>query len=67
MQFPKEHWNKIRTTNIIERANKRLKRRIKVVEAFLSSESVLRLAVSILIDINEEYGLQNKYIRMEQY
>ena len=66
MQFPKEHWNKIKTTNIMERTNKELKRRSKVVGVFPSSESVLRLAVSILIDINEEYGLQNKYIRMEQ-
>ena len=66
MQFPKEHWNKIKTTNIMERTNKELKRRSKVVGVFPSSESVLRLAVSTLIDINKEWITGNKYIRMEQ-
>jgi putative transposase len=32
MQFPKSHWKKIRTTNMIERTNKELKRRSRVVE-----------------------------------
>jgi putative transposase len=67
MQFPKEHWNKIKTTNIMERTNKELKRRSKVVGAFPSPKSVLRLAVSILIDINEEWITGNKYIRIEQF
>lgn len=51
----------------MERTNKELKRRSKLIEAFPSSESVLRPAVSILIDINEEWITGNKYIRIEQY
>jgi len=66
MQFPKNHWRKIRTTNIMERTNKEIKRRTKVVGAFPSQESVLRLVVSILIDINEEWITGNKYLIMEQ-
>ena len=66
MQFPESHWKKIRTTNMMERTNKELKRRSKVVGAFPNQESVLRLAVSILIDINEEWITGNKYILMEQ-
>ena len=33
-QFPEKHWKKIRTTNMMERTNKELKRRSKVVGAF---------------------------------
>ena len=66
MQFPQKHWRKIRTTNMMERTNKELKRRSRVVGAFPNQESVLRLAVSILIDINEDWITGNKYIVMEQ-
>jgi len=64
--FPKNHWRRIRTTNILERINKELKRRSKVVGAFPNQESVLRLAVSILIDINEDWITGNRYLVMEQ-
>lgn len=63
--FPKEHWKRIRTTNIMERINKELKRRSKVVGAFPNEESLLRLAVSILIDINEEWITGNRYLLMK--
>ncbi len=39
MQFPKNHWRRIRTTNIMERTSKEIKRRSKVVGAFLNQES----------------------------
>ena len=43
MQFPQNHWRRIRTTNMMERTNKEIKRRSKVVGAFPNKESVLRL------------------------
>lgn len=66
MQFLQKHWRRIRTTNIMERTNKEIKRRTKVIGAFPNQDSVLRLAVSILIDINEEWITGNKYLIMEQ-
>jgi transposase-like protein len=66
MQFPKDHWRRIKTTNMMERTNKEIKRRSKLVGAFPNDESVLRLPVSILIDINEEWITGNKYLIMEQ-
>jgi putative transposase len=66
MQFPEKHWKKIRTTNMMERTNKELKRRSRVVGAFPNKESVLRLAVSILIDINEDWITGNRYLVMEK-
>jgi putative transposase len=63
--FLKEHWMKIRTTNGLERINKELKRRTRVVGAFPNDESFMRLAVSILMDINEEWLTGRKYLTMD--
>jgi transposase-like protein len=63
--FPPEHWKKIRTTNLLERVHKEVKRRTKKVGAFPNEESLLRLAVSILIDINEEWTLGNRYLSVK--
>ena len=54
--FPKEHAKRIRATNMMERVNKELKRRTKVVGVFPNEESLLRLAGSIPMDINEEWS-----------
>ena len=62
--FPKEHAKRIRTTNMMERVNKELKRRTKVVGAFPNEESLLRLVGSILMDINEEWVTGRKYLTM---
>lgn len=60
--FPKSHWRRIRTTNCMERINKELKRRSRVVGAFPNDQSFMRLGVSILIDINEEWLTSRKYL-----
>jgi putative transposase len=62
--FPRAHWRRIRTTNGLERINKELKRRSRVVGAFPSDESFMRLGVSILIDINEEWMTTKRYLSM---
>jgi transposase-like protein len=53
--FPRQHWRRIRTTNGVERINKELKHRTRVVGAFSNEESLLRLAVCLMIDINEKW------------
>lgn len=63
--FPREHWKRIRTTNGLERINKELKRRTRVVGAFPSDKSFMRLGVSILIDINEEWMTTRKYLSID--
>lgn len=63
--FPRDHWRRIRTTNGLERINKELKRRTRVVGAFPSESSFMRLGVSILIDINEEWLTAKKYLSMD--
>jgi transposase-like protein len=63
--FPREHWRRIRTTNGLERINKEPKRRTRVVGAFPNDESFMRLGVSLLIDINEEWLTTKKYLSMD--
>ena len=65
-EFPKQHHKRIRTTNVIERINKELKRRNRVVGAFTNEDSLLRLAGAILMDINEEWVTGKKYLTMEE-
>jgi transposase-like protein len=64
--FPEEHWKKIRTTNGLERINKELKRRSRVVGAFPNDASLLRLGGAILMDINEEWLTGRKYLSMDK-
>jgi putative transposase len=64
--FPESHWKRIRTTNSLERINKELKRRSRVIGAFPNDASLLRLAVSILMDVNEEWITGRRYLSMEE-
>jgi len=63
--FPPEFWKKIRTTNLLERVNKELKRRSRKIGAFPNDASLLRLAGSILTDINEEWITGNRYLSVK--
>ena len=63
--FPKPHWRRIRTTNALERINKELKQRSRVIGAFPNDASLLRLAVSIFMDINKEWVTGRRYLRMD--
>ena len=62
---PERHWRRIRTTNMMERLNYEIKRRTKKVGAFPSGNALMRLAGSILMDINEEWITGKKYLSME--
>jgi len=64
--FPKPHGKRLRTTNMMERVNRELKRRTKVVGVFPNEESLLRLVGSILMDINEEWITGRRYLTMEK-
>ena len=65
--FPKQHWKRIRTTNLMERVNKEIKRRSRVVGAFPSEDSLIRLIGSIIMDINEDWVTGIRYLVMDPY
>ncbi|WP_172635188.1 transposase [Methanomethylovorans hollandica] len=50
----------------IERIDKEIKRRNKVIGTFLNEEALLRFSVLISIDINKEYITGNKYVSMKE-
>ena len=64
LAFPKRHHRKIHSTNLVERFNKEVKRRTKVVGAFPSEGSVLRLLVPLAVDTNAKW-MDRKYISWE--
>ncbi len=54
-QFPYQHWVKIRSTNVIERAFKEFRRRIKVMETFPNEQSCLRIMLALSKMLNENW------------
>ena len=53
--FPRSHWQKIWSTNPLERVNKEIKRRSRVVGIFPNSASAIRLVGAILADMHDEW------------
>ena len=62
LSFPREHRVKIRTNNVQERMNCELKRRAKVVQAFPSTDSVMRLLGGIVDEINADWASGNAFM-----
>lgn len=63
MSFPPEHWPKIRTNNVQERANREIKRRYRSVQSFPSEASMLRLVGSVLIGEEGAWAAQAMFSR----
>lgn len=64
MEFPSEHWKRIRTNNPIERVLKEVKRRTKVIGAFPDGESALMLTAARLRHVASSKWSTKKYLNM---
>ena len=64
--FPEAHRIKLRTSNLIERTNKLVKKRTAVVGIFPNEDSCLRLATAILIEVSEKWLVEKNYMKMNE-
>lgn len=65
MNFPYQHWTRIRTNNTIERLNREIKRRTKAIGAFPDGNSALMLVCARLRHVaGTEWGAK-RYMNMD--
>lgn len=65
MDFPAQHWLRIRTNNTMERVNREIKRRTRAIGAFPDGESALMLVCARLRHVaSSDWGMK-RYLNMQ--
>lgn len=67
MEFPYEHWLRIRTNNVIERLNREIRRRTRVVGTFPDGNSALMLVCARLRHVAGTQWGSKKYLNMKHF
>jgi putative transposase len=65
MAFPTRHWRQIRSTNLLERLEKDLRRCTKVVSISPNDAALLRLVTTLLAEQNDEWLVGRRYFSIE--
>jgi len=65
MDFPREHWPQIASTNPLERVNKEIKRRSDVVGIFPNDDAIIRLVGALMLETNDEWTVARRYMGLE--
>jgi len=63
--LPTAHRRRIRTSNLLERLNREIKRRTRVASLFPNAESIKRLVSAILMEISEDWETGRIYLNMD--
>ena len=59
MDFPTEHWSRIRMNNLTERVNREIRRRTRAIGAFPDGNSALMLVCADFAMLPPQNGAQN--------
>jgi putative transposase len=62
LDLPVSHRRRLRTNNCLERLNRELKRRTRVASVFPNEASLLRLATALLMETDEEWQSERRYL-----
>lgn len=62
---PTNHRKRMRTTNMLERQNRELKRRTRVASLFPNEASLLRLVTAVLVELSDEWETGMRYLTFQ--
>jgi transposase-like protein len=63
--LPSEHRRMLRTSNVLERLNKEIKRRTRVATLFPNESSLLRLVSAVLNEISDDWETGRSYLTLQ--
>ncbi len=64
--LPDHHRKRLRTTNVLERVNKEIKRRTRVATLFPNEASCLRLVTAVVMEISDDWETGRIYLTMDE-
>lgn len=67
MSLPSKYRQSLRTTNIIERENRELRKREQVIQIFPNVASALRLLGAVLMDDHNDWSTRKRLFEMSEY
>lgn len=67
MALPSKYRIALRTSNIIERENRELRRRERVIQIFPNTESIIRLMGAVLFDDHNDWSTAHRLFDMKEY